>query len=279
MLNLQEYLIEYFVKELKTAYYKTYGILEPEYGEIAAWTGRLALENLANSDSLYHNVEHTMMVTSVGQAILQGKHLCEGGVTPKDWLHFTIALLCHDIGYARGVCRADRNDMIATGIGDSAVMLSNSGTDAALTPYHIDRSKLFVRERFGKNLLVEVNTDIITSYIEITRSPHPNTEFYKDTRGLPGLLRAADYIGQLGDPNYLRKIPALFYEFEETGANTETGFTTPGDMRKNYAKFYWNVVSPYIQDALYYLHVTHEGKQWIANLHSHVFDVEHFDLN
>jgi hypothetical protein len=156
-----------------------------------------------------------MMVTSVGQAILQGKHLCEGGVTPKDWLHFTIALLCHDIGYARGVCRADRNDMIATGIEDSVVMLSNSGTDAALTPYHIDRSKLFVRERFGRNLLVEVNTDIITSYIEITRSPHPNTEFYKDTRGLPGLLRAADYIGQLGDPNYLRKIPALFYEFEE----------------------------------------------------------------
>ena len=278
MLNLQQLVIEYFVEELKTAYYKTYGILESEFGEIAAWTGRLALENLANSDALYHNVEHTIMVTSVGQAILSGKHLCEGGVTPQDWLHFMIALLCHDIGYVRGVCRADQNDSIATGVGDAVVTLPNNGTDAALTPYHIDRSKLFVRERFGGNLLIKVNAEVIASYIEITRVPHPDQEFYKDTRGLPGLLRAADYIGQLGDPDYLRKIPALFYEFEETGANAGAGFTTPDEMRKNYAKFYWNVVSPYIQDALHYLHVTQEGKQWIANLRSHVFDVEHIDL-
>lgn len=278
MLNLQKLLIEYFVKELKAAYYKTYGILEPEFGEIIAWSGCLALENIANSDSLYHDVEHTMMVTSVGQAILEGKHLCEGGVTPKDWLHFMIALLCHDIGYVRGVCRADRNAMVAAGVGGGIVTLPNGGTDAALTPYHVDRSKLFVIERFGGNLLSNVNAEVIASYIEITRSPQPAEEFYKDTRGFPGLLRAADYIGQLGDPNYLRKIPALFYEFEETGANAETGFRTPGEMRKSYAKFYWNVVSPYIQDALHYLHVTQEGKQWIANLHSHVFDVEHSHL-
>lgn len=277
MLNLQKLLIEYFVKELKAAYYKTYGILEPEFGEIVAWTGRLALENIANSDALYHDVEHTMMVTSVGQTILEGKHVCEGGVTPKDWLHFMIALLCHDIGYVRGVCQADRNDLIATGGDSGVIQLPNSGTDAMLTPYHVERSKLFVRERFGRNLLVEVNADVIASYIEITRSPHPDEPFYKDTRGLPGLLRAADYIGQLGDPNYLRKIPALFCEFEETGANVETGYRTPGEMRKSYAKFYWKVVSPYIQDALHYLHATQEGKQWIANLHSHVFDVEHFD--
>jgi hypothetical protein len=46
-------------------------------------------------------------------------------------------------------------------------------------------------------------------------------------------------------------------------------------MRRDYAKFYWEVVSPYIQDALAYLRVTQEGKQWVANLHSHVFDIEH----
>ena len=279
MLNFQKLLIEYFVKELKATYYKIYGILDPQFGEIVAWAGRLALENIANSDSLYHDVEHTMMVTSVGQTILEGKHLSEGGVAPKDWLHFIIALLCHDIGYVRGVCRADRNGMIATGVDDEVVQFPPGGTDAALTPYHVDRSKLFVRERFGGNLLVDVNAEVIASYIEITRAPQPDEEFYKDTRGLPGLLRAADYIGQLGDPNYLRKIPALFYEFEETGANAKSGFTTPGDMRKGYAKFYWNVVSPYIQDALQYLHVTHEGKQWIANLYSHVFDVEHSAAN
>lgn len=278
MLNLQKLLIEYFVKELQANYYKNYGILEPQFGEIAAWAGRLALENIANSDSLYHDVEHTMLVTSVGQTILEGKHLCEGGVTPRDWLHFMIALVCHDIGYVRGVCRADRSEMIATGVCDEVVTFASGGTDAALTPYHVDRSQLFVRERFGGDLLVDVDVEVIVSYIEITRAPQPDEEFYKDTRGFPGLLRAADYIGQLGDPNYLRKLPALFYEFEETGANLKAGFRTPGDMRKGYAKFYWNVVSPYIQDALHYLHVTHEGKQWIANLYSHVFDVEHFNV-
>ncbi len=33
------------------------------------------------------------------------------------------------------------------------------------------------------------------------------------------LLRAADLIGQLGDPNCLRKANALFYEFEEIDLN------------------------------------------------------------
>ena len=70
MLNPQKLVIRHFVRELKTAYQRTYGIMEQQFGDIIAWTGRLALENIANSDSLYHNVEHTIMVTSVGLAIL-----------------------------------------------------------------------------------------------------------------------------------------------------------------------------------------------------------------
>jgi hypothetical protein len=116
---------------------------------------------------------------------------------------------------------------------------------------------------------------MVASYIEMTRFPMPDGDFYKDTKGYGGLVRAADFIGQLGAPNYLQKIPALFYEFEETGENAKRGYRSPGDMRNSYAKFYWNVVSPYLQDALSYLRVTQEGKQWVANLHSQVFDVEH----
>jgi hypothetical protein len=109
----------------------------------------------------------------------------------------------------------------------------------------------------------------------MTRFPVPEGEHYQDTSDCGGLLRAADFIGQLGDPNYLRKIPALFYEFKEIDANEERGYKTPGDMRKDYARFFWEVVSPYIQDALRYLRVTQDGKQWVASLHSHVFDIEH----
>ena len=275
MINPQKLTIEYFVEELMEMYQQNYGVTDPPYGEIARWLGRLALENIANSDMLYHNVEHTIMVTSVGQAMLQGKHLLEGGVSRRDWFHFTAALLCHDIGYVKGICRDDEGDIVATGVDDETVTIPPGGTDAALTPYHLDRSQAFVRERFGQQLIRDIDAELIASFIERTRFPPPDDDRYKDTKGYPGLVRAADFIGQLGDPNYLKKIPALFYEFEEIGANTKLGYQTPGDMRRGYAKFYWNVITPYIRDALRYLRVTQEGKQWIANLHSHVFAVEH----
>jgi hypothetical protein len=275
MLNPKKITIESFTQALQMAYRENYGTTDPLYGEIVEWTGRLALENIANSDMLYHDVDHTIMVALVGQSILQGKHLCEGGVSHRDWLHYMIAVLCHDIGYVKGTCQSDTDDVIATGIDGETVAIPRGGTNAALTPYHVDRSKLFVRERFGPQLLRDIDAELVASYIEMTRFPIPDDEFYQDTRGYPGLVRAADLIGQLGDPNYLRKIPALFYEFEELGTNAKLGYKNPADMRDRYAAFYWDVISPYIQDALGYLRITHEGKQWIANLHSHVFEVEH----
>lgn len=275
MFNVQRYVISQFVKELQESYQQTYSILEPQYGNVIEWAGNLALENIANSNALYHNVEHTIMVTLVGQLILKGKHLTEGGVSPRDWMHFTLALLCHDIGYVRGICRLDEDDHYATGVGTELVRLSPDYTDAILQPYHVDRSQLFIRERFGRQLMFSIDTDVIASYIEMTRFPIPDDPFYEDTESYAGLARAADFVGQLGDPNYLLKMPALFYEFAETGMNETLGYKSPGDLRRDYTRFYWDIVSPRIQPALRYLSITQEGKQWIANLHSHVFNVEH----
>jgi hypothetical protein len=185
-----------------------------------------------------------------------------------------IALLCHDIGYVKGVCRADRDGFFATGIGDGTVEISSTHTDAALAPYHVDRSKLFVRDRFGNKLLLGmaamIDAELIASYIEMTRFPVPKDDQHKDTTGYPALVRAADLIGQLGDPNRLLRCPALFYEFQEIGLNEKLGYKTPGDLRQSNAKFYWDVVSPYIQEAVRYLRVTQEGKQWVANLYANV---------
>jgi len=277
MFNFHQMMIDRFVEELHESYRQSYRMMEPQIPNIIEWTGRLALENIANSDNLYHDVEHTILVTLVGQAILKGKHLSEGGVSPSDWLHFTMALLCHDIGYVRGVCRADGKNVYATGIGDETVEISDEYTDSVLTPYHVDRSKLFVHERFGNQTLVDVvDADRIADLIERTLFPIPNDPAYQGTTDYPGLLRAADFIGQLGDPNYLRKMPALFYEFEENGVNAQIGYKNPGHMRRAYTKFYWNVVVPYIGKAIDYLNVTQEGKQWVANLYAHVHRVEHY---
>jgi hypothetical protein len=135
MLNIQQLMIDSFVKALQAAYQQSYGFLKPEYSSIIAWAGRLALENIANSNTLYHDIDHTMMVTLVGQEIMKGKHLNEGGVTPEDWLHFIIALLCHDIGYLKSVCRDDKDGAYATGVDGKTVNIPPGGTDAALTPY------------------------------------------------------------------------------------------------------------------------------------------------
>ena len=88
------------------------------------------------------------------------------------------------------------------------------------------------------------------------------------------LVRAADLIGQLGDPQYLRKANALYYEFEEVGLNRQLGYESPADLTELYPQFYWKTVSPHIQTAIRYLNVTTSGRQWIANLYSNVFRAE-----
>ncbi|NEN91153.1 MAG: metal-dependent phosphohydrolase, partial [Okeania sp. SIO3H1] len=98
---------------------------------------------------------------------------------------------------------------------------------------------------------------------------------HQDRNNFSGLSRAADLIGQLSDPNYLLKISALFYEFEEVGTNKVLGYKSPADLRRSYAKFYWDGVYPYIPAAINYLELTQSGKQIIANLYANVFQVEH----
>lgn len=273
MLNATEILINAFVQELKAGYQRTYGNLKTAYADIIAWAGNMALENIANSDALYHDVEHTILVTLVGQEVLRGRHIREGGVSPDDWLHFMISLACHDIGYVRGVCREDQGNLCATGINGAMISLPPGATDASLTPYHVDRGKLFIEERFGGHKLLD--TEVIKQNIELTRFPIPAEEDHQDTTHYPGLVRASDLIGQLSDPRYLKKITALFYEFEETGVNKALNYRNPGDLRRNYSQFYWKSVYPYIKPALRYLALTQQGQQITASLYANVFMVEH----
>jgi hypothetical protein len=268
-------LIDNLIQQLTDGYHRTYGGWKSEYAEIIAWAAGMALENIANSDALYHNVEHTIFVTLVGQEILRGRHIKEGGVSCEDWLHFHISLLCHDIGYVRGVCRADRpeQNLYATGIGKEMISPPAGASDGCMAPYHVDRGKLFVQERFGGHKLIDA--EILKENIELTRFPVPADEDHKATGNYPGLVRAADLIGQLSDPRYLQKIPALFYEFEEMGTNKFLGYKTPGDLRAKYPSFYWNAVYPYLPTGLKYLNLTQSGKQILANLYATVFRVEH----
>lgn len=273
MFNPGSILIQAFIDRLKTAYYDSFGLLQPEYPSIIAFVTRLTLENLSNCDAPYHNFEHTVLVTDVGQTILKGKHMSTGELTPQEWLQATIAMLCHDIGYVRGICQGDTDTDFIIDEDGNTVQLERGATDAALLPYHVNRSKLFVKQWFSNK--THIDTDAICAMIELTRFPIPAGDAYKETNTLPGLVRAADLIGQMGDVHYLRKSAALYAEFVESGEAEQHHYASAADLRENYPTFFWNTVSPLIQHAIGYLEKTHEGKLWLANLYSHVFTQEH----
>ena len=101
-------------------------------------------------------------------------------------------------------------------------------SDASLAPYHIDRSKIAVRERFGSHPLIDAER--LARAIELTRFPVPTDDDHQETWTEAGLVRSADLIGQLADPLYPRKLNALFYEFAEIGVNAQLGYATPADI-------------------------------------------------
>jgi hypothetical protein len=271
MLKHPEDKIQNCLDHLGHLYERMFGHADRHVGKIISRAARFSLETIAKSDALYHDVEHTILVTRAGQAIFEGLHLSEKTVTPKDWGHFTGALLFHDIGYVKGICKADHGRWAATGIGDELIELPANSTDAALATYHVDRGKTFVMERFRAEFDPQgsLKPEVIRGYIEMTRFPFTH-EDRKDTDPLAELVRAADLIGQLGDPNRPRKWSSLFKEFEEIGLHAKLGYRRPDDLRKDNILFYRKVVSPNIQKALRCLEVTAEGKDWIANLQANV---------
>src|SRR6516165_9792909 len=127
MFNPTSIVIEAFIRELRSMYERTYETMESAYPGVISFVAQLDLENIATSDAPYHDVNHTIMVTLVGQEILRGRHITAGGVSPRDWLHFIISLLCHDIGYVRGICQADDNGRYVSNLAFAGGIVTSFG--------------------------------------------------------------------------------------------------------------------------------------------------------
>ena len=275
MIHSQSAKIRYCVEHLQAVCQHIYDDCQPGYLDLIGQTATLALNAIALSDMPYHNLEHTILVTTTGQEMLRGKYLLEGTISCQDWVQTILALVCHDIGYVRGICQHDRIDdrcRYATGIGDETVFLPLNSTDASLTPYHVDRSKQFIEDHLSHHSLIDV--EAIKLNVELTRFPFPNEPLYQNTANYPGLVRAADLIGQLSDPCYLEKLPDLFCELEETGTSQALGYHHPRDLRSSYPTFYRKVVYPYIRDGIHYLKLTRQGRDILTHLYGNVSIVE-----
>jgi hypothetical protein len=249
---------------------RRYGSSDTDLVELVPSIARIAIECIGNSDALYHNVEHTMLVTLAGHDILRGRALhCD--MPAQDYAHVIIACLTHDIGYVRGSFKGDDEDGYVVDASGRKITLPRGASDAALLPYHVDRSKMFVMERLDG--IDQLDKHRVARAIEGTRFPATIPSEHEHDEDA-ALLRAADLIGQLGDPHYFRKANALYHEFEETGLNRQFGYSSPADLVNLYPQFYWNSAAPQVQTAIRYLNVTSSGRQWIANLYSNVFRAE-----
>ncbi len=248
---------------------RRFGSTDAALTELIPTAAKLALECIGNSDALYHNVEHTMLVTLAGYDIMRGRALLKP-TDASDFAHLIFACLFHDIGYVRGIIEGEGPDAYVIDAKGGKTKLPRGASDAALIAHHVDRSKLFVMDRFINSTFVVAAR--IARAIEFTRFPPQELDDKHKEEGL--LVRAADLIGQLGDPHYLRKANALFYEFEEVGMNRQLGYASPADLTELYPQFYWKSISPHIQSAIRYLNLTSAGRQWVASLYSNVFRAE-----
>lgn len=272
MLNATALLSDQLGKCLSDVFLRTFGGSRPDIAAMLDEAARLIIERIAASDALYHDAEHTAQVTLVAQDILRGLRL-RRMVSPEDWLHVIVAALSHDIGYLRNVCQGDTDERQVIDAAGNGVAVPRGASDAFLAPYHVCRSQIVVRTRFQDHKLIDAER--IARSIELTRFPVPDDGDHAETGTEAGLVRAADLIGQLGDPLYPRKLNALFHEFAEIGTNRLLGYATPADVAERYPAFFWSKVEPYIGDAVSLLELTMEGRQWIAQLYSNVFALEH----
>ena len=148
MIQTTSLLADALADRLMHTFERTFRASAPRHAELLGEAARLVIERISLSDALYHTAEHTALVTLVAEDILRGRRLRQD-VTPDTWLHVILAALAHDIGYVRGVCRDDNATHCVVSADGATIELPRGASDAFLAPYHVERSKICVRERFA----------------------------------------------------------------------------------------------------------------------------------
>jgi len=265
MFSPNEIAIDAFVTHTLTGFTDLFADADAAQTQALELAARTALETLLNCDCPYHDMHHTILVADVGQTILRGRQMATNDLSTHDWLQAVVAMLFHDIGYLRQLLDADTAERSLIDSEGGCIAPPAGASDAFMTPYHVTRGAIFVASRFVDEPCID--TEVVADCIEMTRFPVPAEARYQATDTLPGLVRAADLIGQMADPGYRQKLSRLYAEFVETGEAARLGYYSTGDLRDGFPEFFYAQVQPYIGPAVGYLKRTAEGQQWIENLY------------
>lgn len=249
--------------ELISSFADQFPSTEQKYTAFLRDAVAIAMNHLTQTSASYHDADHTVMVVMAGQDILRGKAL-DGHVEVTDWIHGITAMLFHDIGYSRTACAGDTEAALVTHSNGGKISPDAGKSDAILAPYHVDRGMIFVKEQFADSDIVDA--DRLSAAIDYTRFPVPSDPEYSDVHSEPGLVRAADLIGQLADPLYPQKLTNLYYEMLETGTAGALGYGSALDMVDAFPQFFQGMVEPLLGPAVHFLKQTSEGTEWVHRL-------------
>jgi len=155
-------------------------------------------------DTAYHDLEHTMQATLCLYYLLANRHLRQAQpiLNESDFNVALVAMLLHDIGYLKA-------------LGDDA------GTGAKYTHVHELRSCRHARQYLTARQWPEAAILSVERLISSTgpRSDLSLIHFESESERILGqAVCTADFIGQMSDPSYVEKLPALYAEFEESYA-------------------------------------------------------------
>ena len=184
-------------------------------------------------DLKYHNFRHTLMATVCMSVILEGEHAGDGNLRPRDFELAIAGVLLHDSGYLK--LRSD-----------------TEGTGAKYTFCHILRSCAFAATYLPRLGVTDVEVESVLSAINCTG---PNSEIARlrfrdeESRLVGCALATSDYLGQLSDPHYPKKLGELYAEFHESDlfANVpedKRAFKSEEDLILRTPDFWRQVVRP-----------------------------------
>src|ERR1700680_5028718 len=109
MMTLPELAADALEEFLRSYMRRRFGSSQTHLVDLVPACARVALECIGNSDAVYHNVEHTMLVTLVGYDIMKGRSLL-ASTSASDYAHLIAACLFHDIGFVGGILTGDGED-------------------------------------------------------------------------------------------------------------------------------------------------------------------------
>lgn len=153
------------------------------------------------ADLRYHNLAHTLLATQCFIDLAAGRvqHRAAPAFSAREFSLGYAAIMMHDTGYLK-----TRDDVVGSG--------------AKYTHSHVTRSAEMARRFLPALGCTPAEIEGIVNAIACTglSSRIDSIAFASPIERLTGCMVAtADYLGQMSDPDYPEKLPALFAEFEE----------------------------------------------------------------